>query len=167
MASSQEERLEELRLTAEAVARLAADEQAFSEAVEAVRTENTDLFQAALGRVDLLQHCHLVCSYLCTKHCVWVCRHLVGRLSPSRDFDIDEMRGFAELTARLSKDKRVMNSLIKAVDTENAEAFQALVKKLEIGRYAHQLCHWLCALRCRLVCQLLCPPPPLITEIGE
>ncbi|MEN8238614.1 MAG: hypothetical protein ABFR53_05360, partial [Actinomycetota bacterium] len=45
--------------------------------------------------------------------------------------------------------------------------FQTLVKKLEIGRYAHQLCHWLCALRCRLVCQLLCPPPPLITEIGE
>lgn len=146
---------------------LAEDEQAFNDAVEAVRTENVELFQSALGRVDLVQRCHYVCSYLCTKHCVWVCRHLVGELEPVGDFDPKEMREFAVMTAKISKDKRTFNSLIKSVDTENAEAFQQIVKKLEIGRFAHQLCHWLCAVRCRLVCQLMCPPPPLITEIGE
>jgi len=159
--------LEEMQRTAHAMARLASDEQAFAEAVEAVRTENTELFQAVLGRVGLLGDCHLVCSYLCTKHCVWLCRHLVGRLAPNGPFNVKEMRQFAELTARLSDDPKTLAQLMKAVDAEDAKAFQTLVKKLEIGRFAHQLCHWLCAVRCRLVCQLMCPPPPLITEIGE
>ena len=86
MASSQESRLEEMQRTAQAMATLASDEKAFAEAVEAVRTENTEMFQAVLGRVGLLGDCHLVCSYLCTKHCVWLCRHLVGRLQPDDRF---------------------------------------------------------------------------------
>jgi hypothetical protein len=167
MASSQETRLEEMQRTAQAIARLASDEKAFAEAVEAVRTENTELFQAVLGRVGLLGDCHLVCSYLCTKHCVWLCRHLVGRLRPNGPFNVKEMRQFADLTVRLSDDPKTMKKLMDAADAEDAKAFQTLVKQLEIGRFAHQLCHWLCAVRCRLVCQLLCPPPPLITEIGE
>jgi hypothetical protein len=159
--------MEEMQRTAQAMAVLASDEKAFAEAVEAVRTENTELFQGALGRVGLQGECHLVCSYLCTKHCVWLCRHLVGRLQPNGPFNVKEMRQFAELTARLSEDPKAMKKLMAAADAEDAKAFQTLVKQLEIGRFAHQLCHWLCAVRCRLVCQLLCPPPPLITEVGE
>jgi hypothetical protein len=61
-------------------------------------------------------------------------------------------------------------TLMEAVDTENADAYAALVKELGVERYCHQLCHWLCRLICWRFCRCVCPPPrprPWFTHVGH
>jgi hypothetical protein len=123
-------------------------------------------FQAVLDRLGLLEHCRLVCRFLCSKHCVFVCRKLAGPVQGEPELDVVEWRAFAELTRRLAADEPLLRRLLAAVDVEDGKAFQDVVGELEAKRFAHQLCHWLCLVRCRLVCTLLCPPPPLITAVG-
>jgi len=163
---SDEERLAELRETAEAVAKLAEDEEAFGRAVEAFRAQDAERFQAVLAELGLLPRCRLICYWLCTKHCVFVCRKIAGPVR-RQQLPIPEMREFAQATARVAADEALLKRFVDAVDREDADAFRALVAEHKLDRFVHQLCHWLCFLRCRLVCRLLCPPPPLITKVAN
>jgi hypothetical protein len=114
-----------------------------------------------------LEHCHLICRWLCSKHCVFICLKLCGRPEVGEDrLDIEEMREFAQRTARIAEDEELLKRLLDAMDREDVEAWRALIAELGLERFCHQLCHWLCFIRCRLVCELLCPPPPLITAVG-
>ncbi len=163
--SSDMERLAELRETAEAVAKLAEDEKAFSLAVEAFREQDAERFQAVLADLGLLRRCRLICHWMCTKHCVYVCRRLAGPLR-RQQLRIPEMREFAQVTARIAADKALLELFVDAVDREDVETYRALVAKHELDRFSHQLCHWLCFVRCRRVCDWMCPPPPLITKVS-
>lgn len=163
---SPEDRFEELRLSAEAMGKLAGDRRLFAEVVDAFRAQDPSRFQSALDRIGLLQRCRLVCQYLCSKHCVFICRKLAGPEQGSDELDVEEWRQFAELTAKIGADDDLLRVLVDAVDKEDAQAFQGLLDRLDARRFAHQLCHWLCLARCRLVCRILCPPPPLLTQVG-
>jgi len=165
--STPEQRMQELTRSAEVMRRLAADGDAFAEAVAAFRAQDPDRFQAVLGRVGLLDDCRLVCRFLCSKHCVFICRRLMGDLEGGSDkLDVEEWRQFAEFTGRLAGDEQLLGALVDAVDKEDPKAFQELLERLDARRFGHQLCHWLCQVRCRLACRLLCPPPPLVTQVG-
>ena len=109
---SQEERLLELRETGEAVGRLAEDPEAFRAAVEALRAEDAEGFQSVLGRIDLLGRCHLVCRWICSKHCVFVCRKLCGPLEEARELDVDEMLEFARHTQAIASDEALLKRLV-------------------------------------------------------
>ena len=75
---SMDERLEDIEQTAQAALKLAEDQEAFLRALEAFRAEDAERFQSELSRAGLLQHCHLICRWFCSKHCVFICRKLAG-----------------------------------------------------------------------------------------
>jgi hypothetical protein len=164
---SQEEHLLELRETGEAVGKLADDPEAFRAAVEALRAEDAERFQSILGGLDLLGRCHLICRWICSKHCVFICRKLCGPLEAARELDIEEMLEFARHTQKIAADEALLKRLLEAVDKEDEKAWTSLVERLKLQRFCHQLCHWLCGVRCRRVCRLVCPPPPLITKVAH
>ncbi|MGJ7441063.1 hypothetical protein [Aquipuribacter sp. MA13-6] len=160
------DRFDELRLSGQVMGKLADDPKAFAEAVEAFRAQDAQRFQGVLERLGLLDHCRVVCSYLCSKHCVFVCHKLAGRQEGRAELDVDEWRRFAQLTQRLTEDESLLRRLVEVVDREDEKTFQAVLTELQAVSFAHQLCHWLCGVRCRLVCRVLCPPPPLVTAVG-
>jgi hypothetical protein len=160
-------RLDELRDAGEAMGKLADDAGAFRRAVEAFRAEDAAAFQGELEALGLLGRCRLICQWLCSKHCVYICIRLCGPIEEVRELDIEEMREFAVVCARLSGDEGLLTRLVEAVDREDVETWRRLVGELKLERFCHQLCHWLCHLRCRRVCHLLCPPPPFITQVGN
>ncbi len=161
-----DDRLEELRLSAEVMARLAEDQETFNELFKAFRGQDADRFQAVLERLDLLHRCSLVCRYLCSKHVVQVCRTLVGQGGDSGDLDVEEWRQFAEMTGRIGADAKLLRQLVEVVDAEDAAGFKELLARLDAHRFAHQLCHWVSLVRCGWICHILCPPPPLVTQVG-
>jgi len=162
-----EDRLEELRLTGEVVGKLGENEEGFAAAVDAFRARDAERFQSVLAELGIIAHCHLICRWLCSKHCVFVCLKLAGPVEGPAELDIAEMREFAAVTARIAADDELLRRLVDIVEKEDAKEFGALVKRLKLERFSHQLCHWLCWTRCRLVCELMCPPPPLITKVAH
>lgn len=161
-----EQRMDELRITGEVMGKLASDPKLFAEAVEAFRSEDAGRWQAVLERAGLYQHCHVICRFLCSKHCLFICDQLAGPHELMKELDVEEWRQFSVFTARIAADEQLLNGLVAAVDSVDQKAFQEILKKLDALRFAHQLCHWLCRVRCRRVCRVLCPPPPLITAVG-
>src|ERR1019366_3786359 len=160
-------RIAELQQTAEAVAKLAENEALFNTAVEAFRAQNAEGFQAALAHVGLQPRCRLVCRFLCSRHCIFICLKLCKAPPEAVDqLPIAEWRAFSQAVGRIAKDEALLKQFVDAVDREDVKTFNDLVNKSKLQRFCHQLCHWLCAVRCRRICELLCPPPPLITEVG-
>jgi hypothetical protein len=104
-AESQEERLRELRESGEAVGALAGDPDAFRAAVEAFRAEDAERLQSVLAKAGLLGRCHLVCRWICSKHCVFVCRKLCGPIEAAQELDVDEMLEFARATEKIAADE--------------------------------------------------------------
>ena len=159
--------LEELQESASAIGALAEQPEIFQEVVAAFRADDAERFQDALGRAGVIDRCHLICRWLCSKHCVFVCAKLAGDIKLEAKLDVEEWLAFAAYTARLGKDPEALSQLLDIVAREDAEAYKAFIAKGQIGRFAHQLCHWLCRVRCRLACRRLCPPRPQLIKVGE
>jgi hypothetical protein len=157
--------LGELRATSAAAAELARDEESFKAAYEAFLASDAAAFQAILDKHGLGERCRLICRFFCRKHCPSVCR----RFCPDRPAPVDanEIREFALVLARLTADDELLKRLLEIVGSGDVEAWQEELKRLELGRYCHQLCHFLCVVHCRRRCQKLCPPAPMITNVGS
>ena len=165
---TQEEHLQELRETGEAVGKLAANPDAFREAVDAFRAEDAERFQSILGRLDLLGRCHLICRWICSKHCVFICIRLCGPIREVKELDVEEMLAFARETEKIAKDEKLLGAARSRRSTRRTRRRgRQLIERLKLQRFCHQLCHWLCGVRCRRVCQKMCPPPPMITKVAE
>jgi len=157
--------LDELRATVAAAEKLAADEKSFFEAFDAFAANDAARFQAALERAGLTDGCELLCAYFCEKRCVGTC----GRLCPERPnlpVDAKEVLAFTHAIARVAKDKRALERLLAIAEKEDAKAWQAELKKLELTHFCHQVCRFVCRTRCKRVCRHLCARP-LITRISS
>jgi hypothetical protein len=163
---SNEERLAELIQSGEAIGELASNEAVFEEVIEAYRSQDAKQFQAALDTAGLFHRCRLICRWLCIKYCGILCLQLAGPEKPQDQLDINEIRAFAKVAERLSKNEAQLKELITIIDREDVKAYQTLVKRLKLEPFRHQLCRWICAFRCRTVCEMLCPPPPLLTKVA-
>ncbi len=162
----EEARLAELRDTAEAMAKLAEDENTFTRTVEAFRAGDAERFQGELAKIGLLPRCRYICRFLCSKHCVFKCQRFCRQPGNEEQLQISEIREFAQVVASIAKDEALLKQFVDASDGDDAEAFNSLITKLKLERFCHQLCHWLCLVRCRLVCKKMCPKQPLITEVA-
>lgn len=165
--SDNEDRLEELQASGETIAKLAEQPELFTQAAAAFRADDAEKFQDALGRASLLDRCRYICRWFCSKHCVFICAKLVGRIEHATEFDVEEWRAFAEYTGRLARDRETLQKLLEMIASEDAKSFQEFIEKNKIERFAHQLCHWLCGVRCRVACQKMCPPMPELIKVGE
>jgi hypothetical protein len=162
-----DERLDEVMQSVSAATKLAEDPEAFLRALEAFQAEDTERFQSELSRAGLLHHCRRICHWFCSKHCVFVCRKLAGRVESEGELDPKEVLDFTLAVRVIAADRAMVAALVKAVDDADAEAFQAILQRADIDvRFWHQFCHWLCSVRCRLVCRKLCPFLPTITKVG-
>jgi hypothetical protein len=162
-----DDRIEDVRLTVEAAAKLAAEPEAFLRAFDAFRANDAERFQSELSRVGILEHCHRICRWFCSKHCVFVCRKLAGPIEAAPELDPKEVLEFTVAMRVLAADQQLLAALIKTVDDAGAERFRELLIKAKISeRFWHQLCHWLCTVHCRLACRTLCPDFPTITKVG-
>ena len=162
-----DDRFEDIRLSVEAAAKLAADPDTFLRTFEAFQARNAERFQSELAKAGILDHCHRVCQWFCSKHCVHVCRKLAGPIENAPQLDPKEVLEFTLAVRSLAENRELLAGLITAVDDVDVEAFQSMLKKAKIAeRYWHQLCHWLCTVKCRAVCRELCPQRPTITKVG-
>ena len=115
----------------------------------------------------MLEHCHRICRWFCSKHCIFICEKLAGPVERAAEFDPKEVLAFTLAMRAVGADEELVGALVRAVDDVDADAFRELLRKAQIPeRYWHQLCHWLCGVRCRLVCRELCPDLPTITKVG-
>src|SRR6476660_10268583 len=96
--------IRELQQTAEVIQKLAGNEQAFSEAHAAFIVEDAVGFEAALNKVGIVEHCHIVCRFFCKKHCVGLCRRFCP-LAQQGEVDQKEILAFANAFAPLFRDE--------------------------------------------------------------
>ncbi len=161
-----DERIDELQASGQTIAELAAQPELFKLAADAFRAGDAERFQDALGRAALLPRCHWICRWFCSKHCVFICRRLVGSIDTDAVVDVDEWRAFAEFTGKLAKDPDTLLKLVAMVDEVDEKGFQRFVANQKIQRFAHQLCHWLCGVKCQVACKKMCPPLPELIKVG-
>ena len=121
------ERLEELQASGETIGLLAANAELFNAAAAAFRADDAERFQDALGRAGLLDRCHWICRWFCSKHCVFICHKLAGRNDAEPVLDIDEWRAFAEFTGKLAHDPETLLTLLDIVAAEDDKAYQEYV----------------------------------------
>lgn len=142
---------------AAAVAVLAGDEDRFRAAFDAFLAADRESYQRLLTEFQLLDRCELVCDWICSKYCVFVCLELCG---PPIDVELPDLREFAAVVTRITQDEELVERLANTVADRDAEGFRALVAELKIERFCHLLCHWACSVRCRLLCRVVCSPSP-------
>jgi len=148
--------LEDLVQAGQAAGRLGENEETFRAALDALRAEDAESFQALLGRLELVDRCELVCRWFCAKECVLLCLELCG--PPKVEAEPPDIREFAEVVVRITSDEELVELLAEAVEERDVDSWRELIEKQKLERFCHLLCHWACAVRCRLVCQLVCGP---------
>jgi hypothetical protein len=159
-----EDLIQDVMQSADALGRIAQDENAFRLFVESYRAQDYEVFRDLLERYQLLERCHLVCDWLCSKECTLVCLELCG--PPVSEPVIPNLREFGEVLAKIIADRDILERLAGAVLERDERTFQAIVEQLGVQRYCHYICHWICSVRCRLVCELLCAPANPLYLIG-
>jgi hypothetical protein len=159
-----QELLQDVIQTSEVLGKIAEDETSFRLLVQSFRAQDHEGYRHLLERFGMLERCHLVCEWLCSKHCALVCFELCG--PPPKDPPQLELREFGELITKITADEDILERLAGAVIERDELAFQAIVEKLGVQRYCHYICHWICSIRCRLVCEILCSPEKPVYIIG-
>src|SRR5258706_4490393 len=101
--ASEEERMLELKQTAEAVATLAKDESAFTRVFEAFNAKDGEAFRAELSRIGILHWCRLICHFFCWRRCTKICR-IVCKRFPEINPNVPDLREFAAIMSRIASD---------------------------------------------------------------
>ena len=148
--------LRDLLEEAEVAGALAKDEQSFLAAYQAFRALDPKTYQAVLQKAALLVRCHLVCSWIRSKECIFLCLELCG---PPKPLDhAPDPRALAEAVVRVTSDKKALDQLVQAVEKRDRDLFQKLVTAYKLEPVCHLFCHWVCYVRYRLVCRWICGP---------
>jgi hypothetical protein len=139
---------------AKIVGQLAGDEKSFLAAYEAFRGGEPKEFRAVIDRAGLLARCRLVCDWIRSKECVFLCLELCG---PPRAFEnTPDARTLAQAIVRITADEKALRQLTVAVEKRDGKVFRELVEAYKLGAYCHLFCHWVCVVRYRLLCRWMC-----------
>ncbi len=148
----------ELRLSGEAVAKLAANPNALAQLAKLAQAEACEEVRKILFEAGLADRCYYICGWICSWRCLLACLPLCRAFPIDKiDSSDDEIFAFAQALQKLSERPDVLPTLMDAVRRGNADRFGAIVKQFDLGRFCVQLCHWLCYLRCRRFCLCICP----------
>ncbi len=163
---AQDSDVQELRETAEALEKLAANADAFGAAHAAFVARDAAKFEAALNQVGIAELCQLICRFFCSKRCVGICRKFCPRPTP-RGVDAAEVLAFAKAVAPLFRNEAIVGRFLEIMEAEDVEAWNAEIKQHNLEVFCYQICLLLCSLRCKTKCYVICPPAPLITRVGS
>ncbi len=158
--------VDELALAGSAIAGLLQDRATLDRVIKAAVAEDCEILSGLLLPGG---NCIFICEWICSWRCVLVCLRLCRVFPPVLDTSIEEMREFAQALARIAGIPEALPRLVEALHAENAEAFAASLKELQLQRFCVQLCGWICFEICRRFCFCVCPPvevTPLFTKVG-
>jgi hypothetical protein len=133
---------------------LVREEKTFHDAYAAFRAGNAKDFQAILKKLEIITKCSLVCEWIRSKECVFLCLDLCGVPKPADQ--AADPRLLAEAIVRITSDSKVTEELADALDQRNRDVFQRIVTQYKLGPLCHFFCHWLCIVRYRLICRWVC-----------
>ncbi len=139
----------------EVLARLSQDPDQLKLLVTAFRAQDHDTFRAVLSRLELNNHCEIVCDWLRAKHCVLRCIELCKPDIEPVDLDLAE---WAQLVPKLTANTKLFAQLCDAFNERNRDGFMAALDELGMARYCRFVCYWICNTWCGLVCNRLCRP---------
>jgi hypothetical protein len=163
---TKESLVSELRLAGAAIRGLLQNRDILNQVIKAGAAANCEILSGIIGTGG---GCVYICEWICSWHCVFLCLRLCREYPPRVEVTIEEMRQFAQAVARVAATDGAMARLVDAVQAENADAFSAAVKELQMERFCAQLCHWICFEICRRFCICVCPQPetiPMFTHVG-
>ena len=156
----------DLRVLAEAVARLSADPKALHELAAIVEKGDHDAFQRFATTYKLQAFCHLFCHWVCYVRyhliCRWVCNL---QLEARPDFAV-ELQAAAQAVRALLEHKTAFAQATEAATAGDATKLGAVIEAAGLAQYCHYICLFFCSWRCVLVCLRLCRQFPL-AEIGD
>ena len=161
----------DLREGGAAVAQLAQNADLFESAIKAFRAHDAEAWANVLTRAQLPPIiCHRICEWVCSKECVRLCILLAG--PPREPVTVDQIGPFTAVLTRLAEQPKLIEILVKAVEAEDAKAFQKIAAELRAQPHLHLLCHWICFIRCHLICRVLCErakwnPADLVARLRE
>ena len=133
---------------------LTRDQAIFNAAFDAFRREDGRAFTDVLTKAQLQLSCHLVCEWVRSKECIFLCLDLAG--PPVATTAAPDPRVLAGAIAKLAGDEKLLQRLADVVTKRDPGGFTEILKRLEITPYAHIFCHWVCSIRYRLVCRYIC-----------
>lgn len=149
----------DVREGADLVGDLAKNEQAFRQAYEAFRNGDARGFRDVLQRQGIFPRCSLVCEWIRTKECIFLCLDLCGIPKPSERPPNPHL--LAEAIVRITADEKLVQQLVEILDKRDSKAFQKIVTDFKLEGLCHAFCHWLCVVRYRLICRWVCSPQPI------
>ena len=161
----------DLRQGGTASGQLGQNDQLFSAAIKAFRARDAEAWAQILTRGKLAAiTCHRICEWVCSKECVRLCILLAG--PPREPVTVDQIGPFTAVLTRLAEQPNLIEILVKAVEAEDAKAFQKIAAELRAQPHLHLLCHWICFIRCHLICRVLCErakwnPADLVARLRE
>lgn len=148
---------EELEKSGEAISKLIADRKVFENVLEAYKSRDAPKFHKALIELKIEKYCVVICRLICRwvylRFCRMVCRNYP---LPSKFMDVEEMRKFGEIEAKLSKDRKTLDNLIEVYESQDVEKFQGLLKRLELTHFCVFICSRIRILICERDCRILC-----------
>lgn len=148
---------EELVKSGEAISKLIADRKVFENVLEAYKSRDAPKFHKELMGLNIEKYCVVICRWICRwvylAFCRMVCRDYP---LPSKFMDVEEIRKFGEIEAKLSKDRKTLENLIEVYESQDVKKFQELLKRLELTRFCVFICYWIRILICKRDCRILC-----------
>jgi len=162
--------VDELTAAGSIIGKLASNREVFDAASKAALTGKCDLMRSAIARTQFEDYCEIICEWFCSWRCVRICVLMCRRFPIEKpNLTLSEAFEFAQVTARLAADPTTLARLSDAIEAEDAEAFEATVKALDLGRFCAQLCHWICSWQCHVLCRCVCTPGlrPWFTHVGH
>jgi hypothetical protein len=162
----------DIRSSAKVLAALIENEKGISAIGSAAESLNCEKLQTSINEAGVAPGCEIICRLICIRHCVKVCRELCQRpvtvLTGARA--VEEAREFALASQPLANQPRVLGDLLVAVQESNAEAYGAVIARIGLEPYCHQVCAWVCSETCSELCRCVCPNTafdPLWTNVGN
>lgn len=152
--------LADLRAAGRAMGSLAQDDTKFRAALDAFRAADSDSFGRLLDELKIGLDCEVICRWFSSKECVLECLELCGP-PPEEEFSIEDLPAYAEALVKITLDEELVERLAEAIEDQDKDEFQGLIKELDIERFCHLICHWVCGIRCRLRCEVVCSPVPI------
>ncbi|MGO8931213.1 MAG: hypothetical protein ACLQU3_30530 [Limisphaerales bacterium] len=151
---------------ASVIGELADDGKSFTSAYEAFRAGDAKAFQAALYHLKPSSRCHLVCEWIRSKECIFLCLELCG---PPKLVERPDPRELAEAIVRITSNEAIVRRVVEALEKRDHHAFESVLMEYQLGSLCHLFCHWLCVVRYRLVCRWVCGldqrRPDLVREL--
>ena len=136
------------------VGQLGKDPKAFTSAYQAFRAGDAKTFQAVLAQIGLAPKCRLVCEWIRSKECIFLCLELCG---PPKPIDqVPNPRILAEAIVRITSNEDVVRKLAEILERRDQQAFKSIVAEYKLDSICHLFCHWLCVVRYRLMCRWVC-----------